>query len=79
MWSRLIVNNVSKRHHVDDNDTLRSQTITFEDGKAIALFTKATLMTFTTELSTLQKYETLPVYDIGIENWTLQNHYNDQS
>ena len=36
-------------------------------------------MTFTTELSTLQKYETLLVYDIGIENWTPQNHYNDQS
>ena len=64
----LIVDNVSKRHRVDDNGILGSQTITFTDGKSISLFTKATLMMFTTELPTLTKYETFPVYDIGIEN-----------
>ena len=64
----LIVDNVSKRHCVDDNGTLGSQTITFEDRVSIPLFTKATLLTFLTELSTLTEYNTLPVYDIGIAN-----------
>ena len=76
--SGLIVDPVSKHHKKDDKGNFGTQSIKFLDGTTVDLKSRAALMTFRCALSTMEEYNTLPVYDIAVENWCPSEHYDDE-
>ena len=75
----LVVDTVAKHHLKDNEGSYGTQSITLQDGKVIILNIRAALMTFKSVQPTLEEYNKLPVYDIGLENWSPRGHYDDDS
>ena len=72
----IIVDDVSKKHTINNEGDKGTQTITFKDGITIALKCRHTLMSFETSIPTEHEIQTLPTYDIAMEGWDPQMYYD---